>query len=79
MFEDLVVGMTTQPVVAVNGDAPTSTVRAANTESFEGSDRLDAWGAFNREYLDRGAWATAFRWSRLPLGLSRQFPCTCET
>ena len=53
VFEDLVVGITTQPA-AVNGDAPTSSVRAANTESFEGSDRLGAWGVFNREYLDRG-------------------------
>ena len=62
VFEDLVVGMTTQPA-AVNGDAPTSTIRAANTESFEGNDRLDAWGAFNRGYLERGL-ATVFRWSR---------------
>ncbi len=53
VFEDLLAGMTTQPA-AVDGDAPTSSVRAAKTESFEGSDRLDAWGAFNREYLDRG-------------------------
>ena len=53
VFENLVIGMTTQPV-AGNGNAPVSGIRAADTESFEGSDRLDAWDAFNREYLDRG-------------------------
>ena len=49
----LVVGMTTQPIPS-NGYAPESAIRAADTESFEGADRLDAWGVFNREYLNRG-------------------------
>ncbi len=53
VFKDLVVGMTTQPISS-NGNAPASSIRAADTESFEGSDRLDAWGVFNRKYLDRG-------------------------
>ena len=53
VFEDLVAGMTTQPIPS-NGYSPQSTIRAADTESFEGVDRLDAWGVFNREYLDRG-------------------------
>ena len=53
VFDDLIVGMTTQPIPS-NGYSPQSTIRAADTESFEGSDRLDAWGVFNREYLDRG-------------------------
>ena len=47
VFEDLVVGMTTQPA-AVNGDAPTSTVRAANTESFEGIRPAGRVGRFQQ-------------------------------
>ena len=53
VFEDLVAGMTTHPIPS-NGFAPEPAIRAANTESFEGTDRLDGWGVFNREYLDRG-------------------------
>ena len=53
VFEDLVAGMTTQPISS-NGYVPESSIRAADTESFEGADRLEAWGIFNKEYLDRG-------------------------
>ena len=53
VFEDLVAGMTTQPIPS-NGYAPESAIRAADTESFGGTDRLDAWSVFNREYLDKG-------------------------
>ena len=53
VFEELVAGMTTQPISS-NGYAPESAIRAADTESFEGADRLGPWGVFNREYLDKG-------------------------
>ena len=58
VFDDLVVGMTTQPIPS-NGYSPQSAIRAADTESFEGPT---VWmpGAFSIGSTWIEDWATVF-------------------
>jgi hypothetical protein len=51
VFENLLLSMTKQP--AVRPHTPDAEVWAAETEVFSGTDQLEAWSNFNREFLDR--------------------------
>ncbi|MDP2949883.1 MAG: hypothetical protein Q8P22_10145, partial [Chloroflexota bacterium] len=51
-FEALLKGLVTQP--SEDGRIKPGKVLPAECEKFSGVDRLEAWGKFNREFMERG-------------------------